>query len=93
MGSSTSSAQCKPEQQSIVCCSDETNVVAPIRKCSDFYLACRNNEVEKVKTLLQTLPQDEIDRLEPNGSTALHAVAYHGHQGSSGRTINYQISL
>jgi hypothetical protein len=55
------------------------NQVAPLIKCSDFYLACRNNKLEEVKKLLETISQDEIDQVEPNGSTALHAASYHGH--------------
>jgi hypothetical protein len=49
-------------------------------RCSDFYLACRYNKIEEVKKLLEKITRDEIDRVEPNGSTALHAAAYHGHQ-------------
>ena len=51
----------------------------PVSKCSDFYWACRNNKIEEVKKMLETISQDEKDQLEPNGSTALHAAAYHGH--------------
>jgi hypothetical protein len=47
--------------------------------CSDFYLACRNNQIDEVQELLKTISLDEIDRVEPNGSTALHAASYHGH--------------
>jgi hypothetical protein len=54
-------------------------VASPIR-CSDFYLACRHNKIEKVKELLKTITLDEIDQLEPNGSSALHAACYHGHK-------------
>lgn len=48
--------------------------------CSPFYIACRNNDLEKVKRLLKTLTLCDIDKLEPNGSTALHAASYHGHR-------------
>jgi len=54
-------------------------VVAPVKKCSDFYLACRNNKIEEVEKFLESISQDEIDQIEPNGSTALHAASYHGH--------------
>ncbi|CAF1097874.1 unnamed protein product [Didymodactylos carnosus] len=47
--------------------------------CSDFYLACRNGDTETVRTFLRTLTSAEINRLEPNGSTALHAATYNGH--------------
>ncbi|CAF1389229.1 unnamed protein product [Adineta steineri] len=33
----------------------------------------------KVKRLLETITLEQIDQLEPNGSTALHAACYHGH--------------
>jgi hypothetical protein len=49
-------------------------------KCSDFYLACRYNKIEEVEKLLENIRRDEIDRIEPNGSTALHAAAFHGHR-------------
>jgi hypothetical protein len=49
-------------------------------KCSDFYVACRSNNLEEVRNLLETITLDEIDRLEPNGSTALHSACYHGHE-------------
>ncbi|CAF0963678.1 unnamed protein product [Adineta steineri] len=48
-------------------------------KVSDFYLACRNGDINKVEQLLPTLSSDEINRLEPNDSTALHAASYYGH--------------
>ncbi|CAF4102318.1 unnamed protein product, partial [Rotaria sp. Silwood1] len=57
-----------------------TKTVAPSDKCSKFYLACRGNNIEEVKELLKTITLDEIDRMEPNGSTALHTACYHGHQ-------------
>ena len=50
------------------------------QKCSPFYMACRNNDVRKVKKLLKTLSGDDIDRMEPVGSTALHVAAYRGHK-------------
>lgn len=46
---------------------------------SEFYHACRNGELAKVQSLLESMSKDEIDRMEPNGSTALHAAAYYGH--------------
>jgi hypothetical protein len=57
-----------------------TETIAPSNKCSDFYLACRNNDIEEFKKLFKTITLDEIDRLEPNGSTALHAACYNGHE-------------
>jgi hypothetical protein len=49
-------------------------------RCSHFYLACRYNNIEEVKKLLEIITHEEIDRIEPNGSTALHAASYHGHR-------------
>ncbi|CAF2828928.1 unnamed protein product [Rotaria sp. Silwood2] len=46
---------------------------------SNFYIACRNNDIDTVKSLLETMITDEINKLEPNGSTALHAASYYGH--------------
>ncbi|CAF1224332.1 unnamed protein product [Rotaria sp. Silwood1] len=46
---------------------------------SELYSSCRNNDINKVKELVSTLTLDEIDRIEPNGSTALHAASYYGH--------------
>jgi hypothetical protein len=47
-------------------------------KPSQFYFACRNNEIDTVKSLLPKLTLEEINQIEPNGSTALHAAAYYG---------------
>jgi len=46
---------------------------------SQLYIACRNGELTKVKELLPQLTLDDIDREEPNQSTALHAASYYGH--------------
>ncbi|CAF1178871.1 unnamed protein product [Rotaria sp. Silwood1] len=56
-----------------------TKAVATSTACSEFYSACRNNQIDKVEKLLPTMTLDEIDKLEPNHSTALHAACYHGH--------------
>ncbi|CAF4890082.1 unnamed protein product, partial [Rotaria magnacalcarata] len=58
--------------------SSTTTTTSP-PKCSDFYIACRDNNQGKVKELLETMTPDEVDRLEPNGSTALHAACFYGH--------------
>ncbi|CAF2763774.1 unnamed protein product [Rotaria sp. Silwood2] len=62
----------------------ETTIPSPTtatssNKCSDFYLACRNNKIEEVQALLETMDTNDIDRVEPNGMTALHAACFHGH--------------
>ena len=46
---------------------------------SELYKACCADDLEKVKSLLERLSLDEIDRIEPNGSTALHASCHYGH--------------
>jgi hypothetical protein len=46
---------------------------------SEFYVSCRNGDITKVKQLLSHLTIEEIDRIESNGSTALHAASYFGH--------------
>ncbi|CAF0959575.1 unnamed protein product [Rotaria sordida] len=64
---------------------------------SELYKACCNGDLKKVKSLLKTLSLDEINQLEPNGSTALHASCYFGHSdivkvllecGASRRQLN-----
>ena len=47
---------------------------------SELYLACRNGDQPTVERLLLTTPMDILNRLEPNGSTCLHAASYHGHK-------------
>lgn len=47
---------------------------------SKFYFACRNNEIDTVTAMLPKLSLTEINRIEPNGSTALHAAAYYGNK-------------
>ena len=49
------------------------------QKTSDFYWACRNGDVDTVKKILPKLKSNDIDRIESNGSTALHAASYYGH--------------
>ena len=46
---------------------------------SQFYYACRNNDVDSCICLLNECPLEDIDRMEPNGSTALHAACYFQH--------------
>ncbi|CAF1174988.1 unnamed protein product [Adineta ricciae] len=49
-------------------------------KLSQFYMACRNNDIDVVTAMLPTLTLEEIDQIEPNGSTALHAATYYGNK-------------
>ncbi|CAF2102786.1 unnamed protein product [Rotaria magnacalcarata] len=56
-----------------------TQTGVPSHVCSNFYLACRQNNFEEAQKLLQDMTLHEVDRIEPNGSTALHSASYHGH--------------
>ncbi|CAF1482485.1 unnamed protein product [Didymodactylos carnosus] len=47
-------------------------------ECSPFYRACRENKIDDVKEFLRTMTPEEIDKMEPNGSTALHVACYYG---------------
>ena len=47
-------------------------------KASEFYWACRNGNIDRARELIRTIPFNELNRLEPNGSTPLHAASYHG---------------
>ncbi|CAF0835541.1 unnamed protein product [Adineta steineri] len=49
------------------------------KKTSDFYWACRNGDVDAVKRILPNLSSTDVNRVESNGSTALHAASYYGH--------------
>ncbi|CAF0974251.1 unnamed protein product, partial [Didymodactylos carnosus] len=51
----------------------------PASNLSDFYVACRNGAVDMVQNHLKTIRIEDMNRLEPNGSTALHAASYNGH--------------
>jgi hypothetical protein len=46
---------------------------------SDFYWACRNGDINTVEKILPNLTSSDINRIESNGSTALHAASYFGH--------------
>lgn len=48
--------------------------------CSAFYNACCTGDMKIVASCLATMKAHEISRLEPNGSTALHAAASNGHE-------------
>ncbi|CAF3135884.1 unnamed protein product [Rotaria sp. Silwood2] len=50
------------------------------KNLSPFYLACRNDDLNKVKELITSMTLDEINKVESNGSTALHACSYYGHK-------------
>ena len=50
-------------------------------KPSEFYFACRNDDIDFVQRSLTESSLEELDRVEPNGSTALHAACYFKHMG------------
>jgi hypothetical protein len=47
---------------------------------SPFYNACRDNDIKVVEHYLKIMSLTEINKMEPNGSTALHVAAYRGHE-------------
>ncbi|CAF3871712.1 unnamed protein product [Rotaria sp. Silwood1] len=44
-----------------------------------LYVACKNNDICRVRELLQILTEDELNEQDPNNRTALHVAALHGH--------------
>jgi hypothetical protein len=48
-------------------------------KASDLYWACRAGDLDSARELIASNPFTDLNRLEPNGSTALHAASYFGH--------------
>ncbi|CAF1177384.1 unnamed protein product [Rotaria sordida] len=46
---------------------------------SNFYYACRNGQIDKVREQLRIMTVEEVDQIQANGSTALHAACYYGH--------------
>lgn len=51
------------------------------RETKDFYHACSIGDIPTVKSYLAQIPIDEINRLESNGNTALHAAAFYHNVG------------
>jgi hypothetical protein len=49
-------------------------------EASEFYWACRNGDLGRVRQLLNSIPYGSLNRLELNGSTTLHAASYYGHR-------------
>ncbi|CAF1393589.1 unnamed protein product, partial [Rotaria sp. Silwood1] len=63
---------------------EETNEESILRhpqegEASDLYWACRAGDIDTVQRLITLTPYIDINRLEPNGSTALHAACFFGH--------------
>jgi ankyrin repeat protein len=44
---------------------------------SEFYFACRNNDINTVRRLLDEHSLEDLDQMEPNGSTGLHAACFY----------------
>jgi len=47
---------------------------------SEFYYACRNGLIDQVREQLPNMSLEEIDQIQANGSTALHAACYNNHK-------------
>ncbi|CAF4788872.1 unnamed protein product [Rotaria sp. Silwood1] len=64
--------------------SEEDNEEAILRnpqegKASDFYWASRNDDINSHKNIFSSSKFIDINLLELNGSTSLHAASYYGH--------------
>lgn len=46
---------------------------------SEFYIACRDGDLNTVQQVLPTISDDQKNSIESNGSTALHAATSYGH--------------
>ncbi|CAF0737468.1 unnamed protein product [Adineta steineri] len=52
-------------------------------QASDFYFYCRNGEFDKVLEVINAenaLSIEQLNEVQPNGSTALHTATYYGHR-------------
>lgn len=47
---------------------------------SDFYYACRNGDIDYVREHLPDMTLEEINQIQSNGSTALHAACFYGYE-------------
>ncbi|CAF1532585.1 unnamed protein product [Adineta steineri] len=50
-------------------------------QASAFYWACRNGDMATVEKMLPNLTYEEVNQIEPNGSTALHAASFYDQPG------------
>ena len=48
-------------------------------QASDLYWACQAGDLDFVRGLIALNPSTDLNRLEPNGSTALHEASHFGH--------------
>ncbi|CAF1324257.1 unnamed protein product [Didymodactylos carnosus] len=47
---------------------------------SNLYLACQSGKTDIVRQILEKCSYHDLNQIEPNGSTLLHAAAMNGHQ-------------
>ena len=60
-------------------CASKASII-PSRKAgeaSPFYWACRNGDIATVEKMLPNLTFEQVNRIEANGSTALHAASFY----------------
>ncbi|CAF0951646.1 unnamed protein product [Adineta steineri] len=62
--------------------SNEQEIRLEMTETSDFYNACAANDIPRIKFHLAHMSSNEINRVEPNGSTALHVACYHHNAGA-----------
>ncbi|CAF0827947.1 unnamed protein product [Didymodactylos carnosus] len=60
----------------------KNKIITPLAEDIDYelsglYRACRDNNINQVERLLKRLKLDEINRIEPNGSTSLHVACHY----------------
>jgi len=53
---------------------------SPSSTTSEFYYACRNGLIDQVREQLPNMSLEKINQVQSNGSTALHAACYYGHE-------------
>ena len=70
MGNETSKEE-KQEESSL--CQPEQG------RASDLYWTSRAGDLNSVQVMVASNPSTDLNRLEPNGSTALHPVSHFGH--------------
>ena len=58
-------------------------------KLSELYIACHTGDLDAVEHLLTHLSFYELNRIEPNGSTALHAATFYGHTDIVRRLVQH----
>ncbi|CAF1547967.1 unnamed protein product, partial [Adineta steineri] len=62
--------------------SNEQQIQLEITEASDFYNACAANDIPRIISHLANMSPNEINRIEPNGDTALHVACYHHNAGA-----------